>query len=80
MILGYKLAAVVTMTLSLMGAFVLKALAVAKIALITSAILLVSKLFHHHEDHGHHHAHHLGPAYVEIDHGAAVGEYIPSGK
>lgn len=48
---------VIAMTLTAMGALVLKALAVAKLAVIVSSGLLISKYLHHKE-----------PSYVEFDH------------
>ncbi|RZB39704.1 uncharacterized protein BDFB_012478 [Asbolus verrucosus] len=79
MIIGYTLATMATMAMAAVGGLVFKALGVAKIAAIISAILLLSKLFRHHHQEAHHHI----PAYVEIEHGpephGGLAEFLPSG-
>ncbi|XP_044271493.1 uncharacterized protein LOC123015683 [Tribolium madens] len=70
LIIGYKLATMATLAFSAVGALVLKALSVAKIAAVLSMILLVSKLFHHNQQ-----------AYVEVEPEFAEippEEYFPS--
>lgn len=56
-IFGFKAMGVVAFTLTMIGALVLKALAVAKLAVLVSSALLISKYLHHKE-----------PTYVEYDH------------
>ncbi|XP_008198447.1 uncharacterized protein LOC103314361 [Tribolium castaneum] len=78
MIIGYKLATMATLAFSAVGALVLKALSVAKIAAVLSMILLVSKLFHHNQ---HQQQQHQLPAYIEIEPEFAEispEEYFPS--
>lgn len=56
---------VIAMTLTAMGAFVIKALMVAKMAALISGGLLISKLLHHKES----------VPYIEVDHHAASEQH-----
>ena len=64
--------------LSVMGAFVLKSLMVAKIAAFMSTVLLISKLFHKQEESSH------APKHIELEPPTELhsdfSELSPSGK
>jgi hypothetical protein len=78
-IIGYKLASAVALVLAGVGAFVLKALTLAKIAIVASSILLLGKFFHAKEQ-----PHHQTPAYVELEPASELHsdllEYPPPGE